>query len=140
MSKKYTLIIIYDNDEERVLMKRAAKEPFKGKYNVLGGKIEPSEYPLMSAYREMEEESGYTEADVKLKPMMNYHWQPLDTDMYVFYGTVNKRKSYVKENKEDDYIWMSVSADFFIEELFAGYGNIGHMIRLLKAWKEEGLI
>ena len=138
--KAYVLLIIFDKEAQTVLMRKRKTEPYKGKWNLLGGKIEVDEQPIDTAYREMEEECGFTYDDVWLKELMSFSWHPIKTTMHVFYGNLSKRKNYVKENEDDEYIWMSVSADFFIEELFAGHGNIGHMIKLLKAWEKEGLL
>ena len=54
--KKLNVIIVY-NQEEKVLMCKRAKEPYKGKFNLVGGKLEKGEDELLAAYRELEEET-----------------------------------------------------------------------------------
>ena len=49
--KKLNVVIIYDKDEEKILMCKRAKEPYKGKYNLVGGKVEQGEDELHAAYR-----------------------------------------------------------------------------------------
>jgi 8-oxo-dGTP diphosphatase len=62
----FTLILIIDKKKENILMCVRNKEPFKGLYNGLGGKIEKGESVLLSAYRELFEESGISKKDTKL--------------------------------------------------------------------------
>ena len=61
--KKLNVIIMYDKNEEKILMCKRAKEPYKGLFNLVGGKVEPNEDELFSAYRELEEETGITKND-----------------------------------------------------------------------------
>ena len=49
---------------EKLLFCKRMKDPYKGKYNLVGGKIEPSEDGFVAAYRELEEETGITKEQV----------------------------------------------------------------------------
>ena len=53
--KKLNVIIVYDKQEKNVLMCKREKEPYKGMFNLVGGKVEESEDELCAAYRELEE-------------------------------------------------------------------------------------
>lgn len=53
----YTLVCCQFRDQ--FLMVNRAKPPFAGRWNFLGGKIEPSELPEASARREVFEEAGF---------------------------------------------------------------------------------
>ena len=55
---KYTLCFIVKDD--RVLLLLREKAPNKGKWNGVGGKIEPNETPYESCIREVYEETGLT--------------------------------------------------------------------------------
>ena len=58
--KKLNVILVYDKNEKNILMCKREKEPYKGKYNLVGGKVEPGENELEAAYRELEEETAIT--------------------------------------------------------------------------------
>ena len=53
--KKYNVIVIFDKDFRKTLMCKRTKEPYKGMYNLVGGKIEKENDGLNEAYRELQE-------------------------------------------------------------------------------------
>ncbi|AUS08872.1 DNA mismatch repair protein MutT [Laceyella sacchari] len=53
---RYTMCFIKKNDE--ILLLNREKSAWMGRWNGLGGKIEPGETPLESALREVKEEAG----------------------------------------------------------------------------------
>ena len=57
--------MIYKKGGRELLFCRRAKDPYKGKYNLAGGKIEPEEDGFCAAYRELYEESGISGERVK---------------------------------------------------------------------------
>ena len=66
-----TLCFVF-NGEDVLLMKRAAhKRVFPNRYNGVGGHIERHEDPLSSAKREIQEETGLTVHDVRLRAVYN---------------------------------------------------------------------
>ena len=130
----YNLVLVFDKDEKQVLMCYRSKNPYKGKYNLLGGKIDNGESYLESAYRELFEESGITEKEIDLKPFIDYVWHPIKMEMKVFYGILNKEIELVEEIHE--LVWMDLDEDFFDYKKFAGEGNIGYMIKLYHDWKK----
>ena len=38
--KKLNIILVYNKEEDKILMCKREKEPFKGKFNLVGGKVE----------------------------------------------------------------------------------------------------
>ena len=64
--RKLNLILVYNKDEDKILMCKREKEPYKGKFNLVGGKLEENENELEAAYRELEEETGITNKEIKL--------------------------------------------------------------------------
>ena len=70
--KKLNVIIVYDKDESKILMCKREKEPYKGMFNLVGGKVEENENELHAAYRELEEETGITVKDINLVNVMNF--------------------------------------------------------------------
>lgn len=124
--KKLNVIIVYNKEENKILMCKRAKEPYKGKYNLVGGKLEENEDSLEGAYRELEEETGITKDDIILTYLMNFEYKLLDMQLQVFVGKLNKEKTLVEEVNK--LYWMDLNENFFDEEKFAGEGNIGHML------------
>lgn len=60
-----TLIFLFDQQERVLLLKGSAeKRLWAGRYNGIGGHVEPGEDILEAAYRELDEESGVTEVDL----------------------------------------------------------------------------
>ena len=55
----YNCIMIYSPDKSRLLFCKRLKDPYEGKFNLVGGKIEPGEDHFDAAYRELFEETGY---------------------------------------------------------------------------------
>ena len=95
--KKLNVIIVYNKDEDKILMCKRAKEPYKGKFNLVGGKVEENENELCAAYRELEEETGITNKDIKLTNMMNFEYKMQDMCLEVYTGKLNKDVSLVEE-------------------------------------------
>ncbi|MBR3881857.1 MAG: NUDIX domain-containing protein [Clostridia bacterium] len=124
--KKLNVIIVYNKEENKILMCKREKEPYKGKYNLVGGKLEENEDSLEGAYRELEEETGITKDDTILTYLMNFEYKLLDMQLQVFVGKLNKEKTLVEEVNK--LYWMDLNENFFDEEKFAGEGNIGHML------------
>lgn len=131
----YNLVLVLNKDEDKVLMCYRSKEPYKGLYNLLGGKIEDGEDYLDSAYRELFEESGISNNDILLQPLMDFVWHPINMEMKVFYGVLNKEVTLVDEIHK--LYWMDITENFFDLNKFAGEGNIGHMIKFYQDWKES---
>ena len=67
MMQGYNCILIFDKTGEKILFCKRTKNPYQGKYNLVGGKIEPGEDGYAAAYRELQEETGIDYKQVKLK-------------------------------------------------------------------------
>jgi len=52
------VIWVFNPAADKVLMCKRHKNPYKGLYNLVGGKIEPDEGGLSAAYRELKEETN----------------------------------------------------------------------------------
>ena len=124
--KKLNVILVYNKEQNKILMCKREKEPYKGKYNLVGGKVELGEDILSSAYRELQEETGITKNDIKLAHLMNIEYKMDDFELEVFVGKLNKDIKLVEEVNK--LYWIDKSEDFFDYEKYAGEGNIGHMI------------
>ena len=125
--KKYNVIVIFDKDQRKTLMCKRAKEPYKGMYNLVGGKIEKEDAGLEEAYRELFEETNISNKDVSLKHFMNIDYISFQKSLEVYYGVLNKQVDLVEEvNKLE---WVDIDDDFFNLSKYAGEGNIGHIIK-----------
>lgn len=133
--KKYNVIIIFSEDESKILMCKREKEPYKGKLNLVGGKIEKEETDLDAAYRELREETGITRNDVVLCHMMNFEYIINDIFLEVFAGKLNKSVELIEE--VNHLIWVKKDENFFDTDKFAGEGNIGHMLMHVELNKNE---
>lgn len=128
--KKLNIIIVYNKEGNELLMCKRAKEPYKGMYNFVGGKVEKSEKGISAAYRELFEETGIDKTDIKLKHFMNFEYIESDMLLEVYAGRLNKEKELVEEVNE--LFWMSTDENYFDTNKFAGGGNIGHMLNQIK--------
>ena len=126
----YNLILVLNKNQNKVLFLYRSKDPYKGLYNLIGGKIEDNETFLESAYRELFEETGITRNDITLTPFIDYTWPTLGSKMKVFIGKLNRNVELVEEIHQLH--WMDIHENFFDIKKFAGDGNIGHMINIYK--------
>lgn len=128
--KKLNVIIVYNKEKDKILMCKREKEPYKGKFNLVGGKVEENEDEIFAAYRELEEETGITRNDIQLEHFMNFEYKKQDMQLEVFSGTLNKKVNLIEEVNK--LYWINKESNFFDTEKFAGDGNIGHMVMQLE--------
>ena len=133
--KKLNIILVYNKKANQILMCKREKEPYKGKYNLVGGKLEENEDSLSGAYRELEEETGITSEDINIYYLMNFQYIIDNTELQIFVGRLNKELE-LKEEVNKLY-WLDVATNFFEEKIFAGEGNIGHIFLYAEKHKEK---
>jgi 8-oxo-dGTP diphosphatase len=127
--KRYNVIVVFDKDFKNTLMCKRTKDPYKGMYNLVGGKIE-NDNSIEEAYRELYEETNISKDDIILKYFMNIKYITLDKELEVYYGILNKDVNLIEEvNKLE---WISINDNFFDINKYAGEGNIGHIIEEIK--------
>ncbi len=126
--QKLNLVMVLNPEKTKVLMCYRTKDPYKGLYNFIGGKIELDEDSLQSAYRELEEETGIKASQISLRPFIDFHWHHLDMKMFVFIGRLKTEVALIPEVHPLE--WMDIDEDFFDMKRFAGEGNIGHMMEI----------
>jgi 8-oxo-dGTP diphosphatase len=128
--KSYNCIIILNKEKDKILFCKRISDPYMGLFNFVGGKIEEGETSMDGAYRELEEETGITREDTSLQPFMDFKWHLQQIHMEVYVGALNKNIE-LREELHPLH-WLDFSHNFFDMEMFAGEGNIGHMIEILK--------
>ena len=128
--QRFNCIIILNKDKNKLLFCKRISDPYSGLYNFVGGKIEENETSLDAAYRELYEETGITNLYTYLDAFMDFKWYMHDINMEVYFGILNKDVN-LKPEKHPLY-WLELNQNFFDMNIFAGEGNIGHMIEILK--------
>lgn len=136
--EKFNLIMVLNKEETHMLMCHRIKDPYKGLYNLPGGKIDDGENHLSSAYRELYEETGISEDDIVLREYIDFTWHPVNMSMDVTFGVLNKDVALVEEIHPLH--WISLQDNFFDMTRFAGEGNIGHMVEIYKYLKKNKII
>lgn len=115
-------------------MCKRLKNPYKGLSNLVGGKIEDGESGIDAAYRELLEETGISDQDIILHHLMDFKYYIQNCYVEVYVGRL--KQDVVISGDENELYWSDLNKDFFDMSLFAGEGNIGHMIEQVKMSKE----
>lgn len=125
----FNVVWVLDPNEKKVLMCKRHKDPYKGLYNLVGGKIEQGEDGLTAAYRELKEETSIT--DIELVHVMDFTYFLRDScRVEVYAGKLNHDVDVYGDEKE--LAWIDTREDFFDMSRFAGEGNIGHIFEIIK--------
>lgn len=131
----YNVIAVFNETEDRLLMCRRRKNPYKGLSNLVGGKIEDGEDGLEAAYRELWEETSITREDIRLTHLMDmvYHLSGYRLEVYA-----GKLRGPVEvAGDENELYWSGLEEDFFDMSRYAGEGSIGHILEQIKLWREK---
>ncbi len=131
----YNLIIVYSEDCSQILMCKRRKDPYQGLSNFVGGKIEVGESGLEAAYRELWEETSISSKDIMLHHLMDftYYYQDCYVEAYV-----GRLKHAVELREEENTLyWSDFHHNFFDMTLYAGEGNIGHLLEQVKMYQSK---
>lgn len=128
----YNCIMVYNPKGDKLLLCKRIKDPYKGLYNLVGGKIDKNEDGFAAAYRELEEETGIDSSKIKLNHMMDFTYYNQNCYVEVYVGRL--REEIVIHEEVHPLIWLSVNEDFYDSNKFAGEGNIGHMVEQVKIY------
>ena len=131
----YNLLVIFSEDMQTVLMCKRKRAPYQGLSNFPGGKIEKGEDGLHAAYRELQEETAITEADVHLTHFMDFTYHSFDLYLEVYVGRL--RRTVHARGTENDLYWSALDHDFFDESQYAGEGKIGHILREIELYQDK---
>ncbi len=133
--KKLNVILVYNKESTKILMCKREKEPYKGKFNLVGGKVEQNEEELHAAYRELQEETGITNNDIKLTHIMNFQYKMSDMELEVYAGILDK--DVILQEEVNKLYWVDKNENFFDIDKYAGEGNIGHMLHQAEIYKDK---
>ena len=132
--KKYNVSVIFDKSGKKLLMCHRAKEPFKGKLNFVGGKVEPNETEDDAAYRELFEETGISKDDISLTRVMDFKYYILNMELEVYSGIL--KKDIMLKEEINKLLWVDRTENFCDSDRFAGNCNIEHIIRQVELNKD----
>lgn len=128
--KHSNCIVVFNKDKSKVLFCKRIKEPFIGKYNFVGGKVEQGESSTEAAYRELLEETGILKEKIKLYRMMDITYYHLNFVLELYVGTLQEDVKLIEEVNPLE--WFSIDEDFADSDRFAGMQNIPHIINVAK--------
>lgn len=135
--KDYNVIAVFDEAEEKLLLCRRRKNPYKGLSNLVGGKIEAGEDSMDAAYRELREETSITREDITLIHLMDIVYHVSGWRLEVYAGRLMRHVEVYGD--ENELYWSGLEEDYFDTDRYAGEGNIGHILREIKCRWPEGM-
>ena len=121
-------IVVFNRAKDSILFCKRKADPFKGRLNFVGGKVEPGETAIDAAYRELQEETGITKQQIRLYRFMDltYYYQAFVLEMYL--GVLEEDVE-LREEK-NPLLWLPLTEDYTDRERFAGEQNIAHIINV----------
>ena len=131
----YNLIVVFNPNENAMLMCKRLHQPYLGLSNFVGGKIEKGENGIDAAYRELWEETSITKEDINLNHLMDFTYHLDDCYVEVYVGKLNKEITVTGD--ENALYWSDFEHDFFDPKLYAGEGNIGHIMMHIQMFHDR---
>lgn len=135
--RKLNLIVVFSKDLKEALFCIRAKEPYKGLYNFVGGKVEKDEDNETAAYRELFEETGISKENIKLDHFMDLNYFKYENNIQVYYGILENEVKLVEEKNK--LVWLPINEKLLDNKKFAGNYNIPHIIRQIKVYLKNGV-
>ena len=134
--RQLNMIVIFNKTLDKALFCIRAKEPYKGLYNFVGGKVEEGETVDEAAYRELFEETGISRKDIELEHFMDINYFKYENNLQIYYGILEHDVTLVEEiNKLE---WKDINNELLDNSKFAGNYNIPHIIRQIKKYLKNG--
>ena len=135
--KRLNLIVVFNKDLTKVLFCIRAKEPYKGLYNFVGGKVEENEPNDEAAYRALFEETGISSNEIELDHFMDLNYFKYENNLQVYYGILKNEVTLVEEKNKLE--WVTINEELLNNEKFAGNYNIPHIIKQIKVYLRDGI-
>ncbi len=132
---RVNVILVYNTDYSKILFCRRVKDPYKGLYNLVGGHVEAGETGIEAAYRELFEETGIGQEDITLYHLMDFTYYTDGCCVESYVGKLNHPVNLIEE--ANPLTWIAVTENFFDTRVYAGEGNIGHMVEIAKLFKDK---
>ena len=133
--RKLNLIVVFNKNLDKALFCIRAKEPYKGLYNFVGGKVEDGEDNDDAAYRELFEETGISRNDIELDHFMDLNYFKYGNNIQVYYGVLNHQVKLIEEKNKLE--WVFINEELLNNKKYAGNYNIPHIIRQIKTYLKD---
>ena len=134
--KKLNLIVVFNKNLKKTLFCIREKEPYKGLYNFVGGKVEDGENNDDAAYRELFEETGISRSDIELDHFMDLNYFKYENNLQVYYGILQHDIELVEEKNKLE--WVDINDGLLNNEKFAGNYNVAHIVKQIMVWIGDG--
>ena len=134
--RELNLIVVFNKDLDKGLFCIRAKEPYKGLYNFVGGKVEDGESNFDAAYRELYEETGIKRSDIELDYFMDLNYFKYENNLQVYYGILDHDVELIEEKNKLE--WVELDENLLDNSKFAGNYNIPHIITQIKVYLKNG--
>ena len=136
--RELNLIAVFNKPMDKAIFCIRAKNPYKGLYNFVGGKVEEGESNDDAAYRELYEETGISREDIKLDHFMDITYFKYGNNLQVYYGILDKEVTLVEEKNKLE--WVSIDNESFLldNNKFGGNYNIPHIIKQINVYLKNG--
>ena len=134
--RKLNLIVVFNKDLNKGLFCIRSKNPYKGKYNFVGGKVEENETNDEAAYRELFEETGISKNDIELDHFMDLNYFKYENNLQVYYGILKHDVNLVEEKNKLE--WVELNQELLNNNKFRGNYNIPHIITQIKVFLKNG--
>lgn len=121
-------IVVFNKDKDAILFCKRKKDPYKGFYNFVGGKLESEETSEAAAYRELQEETGISRKDIRLYRLMDLTYYHLGFVLEIYVGVLEHEMELREEVNPLE--WLSLNENFTDKDRFAGEQNIAHIINV----------
>ena len=130
--KVYNCIVVFGKTDDAALFCMRKKEPFKGRLNFVGGKVEPGEDSDHAAYRELMEETGITSEQIRLHRLMDIRYYSQGFVLEIYVGRLGEEVQLREEL--NPLLWLPLEEDFTDRERFAGEQNIAHIMNIARMY------
>ena len=134
--RKLNLIVVFNEDLSKCLFCIRAKEPYRGLYNFVGGKVEENESNDEAAYRELFEETGISTRNIELDHFMDLNYFKYGNNLQVYYGILKHEVNLVEEKNKLE--WVVINDGLLDNSKFAGNYNVPHIIKQIKVYLRSG--
>ena len=133
--REYNMTMILDKDFKHIFFCRRKKEPYAGKLNIPGGKLEEGETPVEVAYSGMEEETGIKRVQVtELYRLIRFEYFNTERIVDFFVCCLLEKAEVRQELGGNELLWVDADrTDFGDCSVYAGDANILHCVMLVKA-------
>ena len=121
-------IVVFSKDKDSVLFCYRKKEPYKGLFNFVGGKVEPGELSEEAAYRELFEETGIARKKIRLYRLMDITYYPQKFILEMYVGMLEE--DVILREEKNPLLLIPLTENFADNYRFAGEQNIAHIINV----------